>query len=250
MRTGIKFLQAYAKAYDEREKQRLSLKSGKEQEIVAVDNKLAPLDPVEFYGQFLNLYVLARYPTKFLDAARKDGIIFTPEPGRPWLLRTKIGFQNVALVICRDLPFERRYYEWLVFAPSDGKRWKTFIQRLEEEGEKKLLDIAARLRPKEFAVTKATVDDIWEDMRAEGVLTPEVEAHMAQETHEAIEGMLGMLEDIEPFVIGLFFDRMTDAQASRVVNSPSILTLATFLRHFEQPQYERALSLINSAAKW
>jgi hypothetical protein len=209
-----------------------------------VDTKLAPLDPVEFYGQFLNLYVLARYPTKFLDDARKDGIIFIPEPGRHWLLRSKIGFQNVALVICRDLPLNDAITNGCFSLRLTGKRWKAFIKRLEAEGEKKLLETASQLRPKEFKVTKATTGDIWEVMRVEGVLTPKVEARLAKETHEAIEGMLGMLEDIEPFVIGLFFDRMTDAQASKVVNSPSILTLATFLRHFEQPQYEKALSLI------
>jgi hypothetical protein len=113
------------------------------------------------YSRFLNAYVLARYPKDFLDNAPNNGIVFTVDPKRPWLRWATVGYQRIALIICRDLPIERRFYRWLLFAPSKGKTWSAFIEQLKKEGNLELLGIAEQLRPKEYQKLKINAKDIW-----------------------------------------------------------------------------------------
>lgn len=78
------------------------------------------------YSQYLNTYVLARLPKDFLDNASQNGIVFTVDQETSRLRRAKVGFQNIALIVYRDLSVERRFYRWLLFAPSDDKKWQAF----------------------------------------------------------------------------------------------------------------------------
>jgi hypothetical protein len=44
------------------------------------------------------------------------GIIFNKTAGKKWLYTARVGFQDVAIVVCRDLPLEPKFYKWLIFA--------------------------------------------------------------------------------------------------------------------------------------
>jgi hypothetical protein len=52
-------------------------------EPAQVNPQTEELNPLELYNQFLNLYVVARYPQEFLDVAQANGIIFEPDKARP-----------------------------------------------------------------------------------------------------------------------------------------------------------------------
>jgi len=62
------------------------------------------------------------------------------------------GCIEVAIVVCRLLPLERRYYWWLIFAPSTSPKWKNFVTMLVEQGDLAMLKIVARLKPVEVGV--------------------------------------------------------------------------------------------------
>ena len=113
--------------------------------ILFLQDKTNEKEKKKDYSRFLNAYVLARYPREFLDTGPENGVVFTVDPNRPWLRWATVGYQRIVLIICRDLPIERRYYRWLLFAPSKGKKWSAFIRRLREEGNLELLAIAEQL---------------------------------------------------------------------------------------------------------
>jgi len=240
-RTSVLFIQALSRAKAEQ-------KSIKDERKVSGPNslKLGEIDALQYYARFLNVYVIARYPKDFLDLAPANGVIFELDQTRPWLRWATVGFQRVALVICRDLPLEKRFYNWLLFAPSQGKKWEAFVERLRLEGEEELLDFARKLRPKEFDMIRMKADELWELMRQEGVLTPEVEAEMAQARAEGVQILLDDLDNKDPYQLALAFNDMTDAQVSQMTAALGSLSLAALVNYLKAPQRARLLSLLKS----
>lgn len=117
------------------------------------------------FTNILNVIVTSRWPQTFFEQAEKWGIVFQPEKEKPWLRKAQVGFQNVALVICRDLPLEEPYYSWLAFTPAGTRKWKDFLRILLIEGKAELLDTIRQMRPKEF---KVTTKDLIQQLEAEG----------------------------------------------------------------------------------
>jgi hypothetical protein len=103
-------------------------------------------------GKILNLYVTARYPEEFLALANKhpDKLSFIQDEKRRWLWHGTCFFQPMMIVVCRDLPLEPKYYDWLVFVPAGTVRWREVIEMLKEDKRPDLLLIMRNLRPKEF----------------------------------------------------------------------------------------------------
>ncbi len=135
------------------------------------------------YDNILNVIVSSRLPRKFLNYAKSEGVRFRRDKEKPWLWRTKVGFQNVIIVVCLDLPLEELYYNWLIFAPANSQKWKEYLRLLAKEEKRDLLEIAKKLRPKEFDMTIKDIDKLLE---AEGLVTsPELQAQIdkAEETY-------------------------------------------------------------------
>ena len=105
-------------------------------------------------SRVLNLIVSSRYPADFLKEA---GETLTNSAERPWLWRNQSFYQQVAIVVCRDLPLEPRYYEWLIFAPAGGNVWKEFVRLLIREEQSDLLDVVKKMRPKEFEAMRLDI---------------------------------------------------------------------------------------------
>jgi hypothetical protein len=112
-------------------------------------------------GKILNLYVTARYPEEFLSLANKhpDKLSFIQDEKRRWLWHGTCFFQPMLIVVCRDLPLEPKYYEWLVFVPAGTQRWREIIQMFKEDNQFNLLLLMRKLRPKEFDMV-IDVDEI------------------------------------------------------------------------------------------
>jgi hypothetical protein len=193
------------------------------------------------YSRFLNAYVLARYPKDFLDNAPNNGIVFTVDPNRPWLRWATVGYQRIALIICRDLPIQRRFYRWLLFAPSKGKTWSAFIEQLKKEGNQELLAIAEQLRPEEYQMLKINAKEIWEEARRAGALTPEVEAELAKARARGIEILLSDLDHHDYTQMYLPFDAMTDEQVDRLAKGLSVMRVIALITYLKPHQIERLL---------
>ncbi|MEI6043481.1 MAG: hypothetical protein WCS37_03710 [Chloroflexota bacterium] len=102
------------------------------------------------FENMLNLIVSSRFPQSFFDYMEARQCKFEPEKDRPWLWRSRVGLQEVVVIVCRDLPLESRYYQWLLFAPSDSRKWKAFVRMLAREGNLTLLERLRKLRPQEY----------------------------------------------------------------------------------------------------
>jgi hypothetical protein len=100
----------------------------------------------------LNLIVSSRYPQEILALANEDPDRpeFRNIPERPWLWRGGPFNQPVIIVVCRDLPLEEPYYEWLIFAPPDSQKWKTFAKMMLQEKRQDILEELVILHPKEM----------------------------------------------------------------------------------------------------
>lgn len=112
------------------------------------------------FSTILNLFIISYKPLKFLAEARKRRIIFRGTKERPWLLRAQNGFQDVVMVVLRDLPIEEPYLSLLVLAPSKSEKWKLFVESClmhENEERDKYLKWAATLRPEAYQMVQRSV---------------------------------------------------------------------------------------------
>jgi len=136
----------------------------------------------EDFTEILNLIVSARRPDAFFKLAKANGINFKRNKERPWLWQAQVGFQTVVVVVCRDLPLEQRYYEWLIFSPSDNQKWRQCVRALVKEGNYNLLSIVRQLKPKEYNMI--SYGEFLELIGPKGSLSPEEQARIAEEQIE------------------------------------------------------------------
>lgn len=124
----------------------------------------------------LTVIVSSRSPDGFLAQARRRRIPLWQEEGKPWLWRAEVGFLDVAIIVCRNLPIEQKYYNWLAFAPTDTIKWQEFVGVLYDQGEWELLYSIKNMRPKELEMTFTTSGkDINQIAREMGIELPDID---------------------------------------------------------------------------
>ncbi len=124
------------------------------------------------YRDILHVIISARLPEGFFAEIAQENIIFTTTTERPWLFEAQVGLQKVVIVVCRNLPIEEKFLRWLVFAPSNTKKWKDLIVALLRQGGMTWLKRMERLKPREFGEYMASRDIL--ELMAAGVYAPEV----------------------------------------------------------------------------
>lgn len=95
-------------------------------------------------------------------------------------------------------------------------------------------------------MVRINTQELWEQARKEGALTPEVEARLAKERSEGIEILLSDLENRDYLQMKISIDDMTEDQLSRMVNSLPPIRLAGLISYLTPSQVKRALALIKS----
>jgi len=138
----------------------------------------------------MSVFVCAHLPDTVVDFLKGETKDFRRE--QEWLIRCRLGGIEVAIVVCRLLPLERRYYWWLIFAPSDTPKWKGFVTSMLEQGEREIIDQVKRLRPKEY---KKVATSFLEDLKGRSL---EEQAERTKDLREIIELELGALEEMNP----------------------------------------------------
>ena len=142
-------------------------------------------------SDILNLFICAYKPASFFAYMHKEGCRFKQVNGYKWLWRAKVGLQNVAVVVCRDLPFEERYFKWLGFAPTTCKNWRKLVATLVRTGSDwELLNLLEGMRPKEV---RKIMDKTIDEMSIEGSLPPEYRAQLEANRLEVAEYVLTRL---------------------------------------------------------
>lgn len=108
------------------------------------------------FADLFNIVVTAYVPQAVLDYSIKRGTPFKEVEGRPWLLTARLGWQDVAIVLCDLLPREPRYAPWLLFASPRSETWREFVLMMARQKDTDMLKRAYGLSPKEFS--KMTLD--------------------------------------------------------------------------------------------
>jgi hypothetical protein len=129
------------------------------------------------YKQLLDLYISSEKPEALLRHLAEEKVVVKEE--EEWLLTCKYGTLDIAIVICRLLPLQERYFLLLLFAPSGSITWKEFIKKLVEQERFDLINVLSRLRPKE-------VSKMLSEIKYEPPMTPE----WIKDKLEAIEILL------------------------------------------------------------
>ncbi len=127
----------------------------------------------------LNLFICSYKPAKFFKQMREQGCPFKQVKGRKWLWQAKVGLQNVAVVVCRDLPFEEKYFDWIAFASTNTLIWQKLVTlMIEKDIESRLLQYLLDLRRVEVVKIMSKFID---DLIAQGRLTPEYVAQLKEQ---------------------------------------------------------------------
>lgn len=116
------------------------------------------------YKQILGVFVCSHYP-EFVVEWLTEQEILPLESEHDWLLRYRIGLVRVAIVVCRSLPMQERFYRFLMFAPVTSPNWKDFVKIAIENELKEFVNLLTRLKPLEVSM-------VIEERKREGQLTP------------------------------------------------------------------------------
>jgi hypothetical protein len=119
------------------------------------------------FENMLNLIVSSRLPHRFFDYMEARQCKFERDKERSWFWRCRVGLQEVVVVVCRELPLEPRYYQWLLFAPARSRKWKAFVRKLAREGNIELLEMAQQLRPEEYKVMYLEIKELLKEYTPE-----------------------------------------------------------------------------------
>ena len=156
-------------------------------------------------SDILNLFICSYKPLSFFKAMREQGCSFKQAKDRKWLWQAKVGLQYVAVVVCRDLPFEPEYFRWLAFAPSTHPNWQKLVAALVRTGaDWELLKTLEKMKPQE--VGKIMTDTL-KELFEKGDYSPEFKAQF--ETNDALADKIfftALLKDMPPEIFAMVFD--------------------------------------------
>jgi hypothetical protein len=142
------------------------------------------------YNQLLTVFVCAKHPDSVLEHLAAEISPIESDPSRPWLLHSHFGPLKITIVVCRLLPLEKRYYDWLLFAPTGSVKWHEFVKILVRNGEKAFLEQVKNLRPKEFTLMTPEITEMLK------TLSPEERAQHEKDWFGLIEAELLASEDL------------------------------------------------------
>ena len=132
------------------------------------------------FKNILNVIISSKLPRAFIKVAAERDIIFEQTENRPWLWRGEDGFQDVVIVVCRDLPIEPLYYPWLLFAPARSRTWKAFVTQLLRENNQTFLEKIENFKPKELEMITKSWDEMVASGIAAGVIPPDFQEQYDQ----------------------------------------------------------------------
>ena len=142
------------------------------------------------YNKLLTVFVCSEQPDSVLDHLRAKGISIEIDPATPWLLRCRIWTLEVAVVVCRLLPLEERFYDWLQFAPATSVKWREFVKLMLLKGKRDQLEVVKKLNLREYRLMTI---DIKEQLKG---LSPKEQVEYRKEWLKVIVAEFNMVKDL------------------------------------------------------
>jgi hypothetical protein len=126
----------------------------------AAENERTPVRKI------LNLIISSRFPAEVIRAANADPQKpeLIQQPGKSWLWRSSSYVQEVAIVVCRDLPISPEYFDLLLFAPVNTETWKRFTRTILDQALYDYIDESFKLHPKEMREMRIPRSEYWNDL--------------------------------------------------------------------------------------
>jgi len=174
-------------------------------------NLLFLQNPAATFENTLNILVSSRLPRQFFNYMKLRKCRFRKETGRPWQWRCRVGLQEVVVIVCRELPIEPRYYEWLVFSPAGSLKWQNFVRVLAREGNLPLLETVQRLSVREYRLMTPELKKIISEYQ------PEKRKQYLKEWAKAFGDMLPELEQETPEELTQAFSSLSAEQRQRLL---------------------------------
>ncbi len=159
-------------------------------------------NPQASYSQLLTVFICAERPDSLLEHLKKENLSVTSDQAQPWLLHSQFGPLQIAIVVCRLLPLERKFYDWLLFAPASSVKWREFVKMLIRNGEKALIEQVKMLRLKEYRLMTMEFTEMLKD------LTPEERAEREKDWLDLIEAELIVSEEMNQGALSEVLSRL------------------------------------------
>jgi len=146
------------------------------------------------YNKLLTVFVCSEQPDSVLDHLKAEGITIEIDPATPWLLRCRIWTLAVAIVVCRLLPLEERFYDWLQFAPATSVKWREFVTLMLLKGNRNQLEVVKKLNLREYRIMLPGIMEQFVEQFKE--LNPEGQAAYRREWVELLKVEFNMVKKL------------------------------------------------------
>lgn len=113
----------------------------------------------------LNVIVSARYPREMINVVAEWGAEF--KLIKQGIYQGRCTLQDVAIVVCEQLPIIPKYAIWLLFADPTTETWRETLRMLAQEGLLNLLLEASQMAPKEYKNMSLEIEEILAEYTSE-----------------------------------------------------------------------------------
>jgi hypothetical protein len=169
------------------------------------------------FEQTLNIIVSARYPREVFAYSEGKGYPFkgegkneTEEKSEDWLYRANLGYQDVVVVVCEQLPLKPLYLNWLIFAAADGDTWREAVLLAVKEHRLEILKLAREMHPKEVLAMGSQINLLFDQY------SPQERKRLVKDWGDVIKDLLPKWRKEEP-------EMYEDVIQSIMLESPEVV---------------------------
>jgi MgtE intracellular N domain len=191
----------------------------------------------------LNIIVSARYPKEVFSYCTSKGYEFKPEANKGWLYRANVGLQDVAVVVCDELPLEPLYLDWLIFAAADGEIWRKAILLAVKEGNLEILKLAREMHPKEYEAMGSTINLLFDQY------SPQERERLKRDWFDVIKEVLPKMSREEPENLKYVLSGLEPEFLAQALSGLEPKDLAQILNQLPPEQLSQVLSLISKKSQ-
>jgi MgtE intracellular N domain len=198
------------------------------------------------FEQTLNIIVSARYPREVFGYSESKGYPFkgegkdpTDEESEDWLYRANLGYQDVVVVVCEQLPLKPLYLDWLIFAAADSETWREAVLLAVKEHKLEILKLAREMHPKEYEAMGSNIKMLFEQY------SPQERERLKRDWFDVLEDILPQMGREEPKDLGSLLSKVDPENLGQALDNLEAKNLGQALDNLEAKNLGQALSNLN-----
>jgi MgtE intracellular N domain len=201
------------------------------------------------FEQTLNIIVSARYPREVFGYSEAKDYPFkgegkdeTDENSEDWLYRANIGYQDVVVVVCEQLPLKTLYLDWLIFAAADTGTWREAVLLAVKERKLEILKLANEMHPKEYEAMGSNIKMLFEQY------SPQERERLRRDWFDVLEEILPRMGREEPKDLGSLLSKVDPQTLGQALSSLDNDNLAQVLSSLDNDNLAQVLSSLDANA--